>query len=48
MEPEEGTPLWRLQKLPPEQGAGVRGLGRAWEEHGKAGSEQFFLGTMAV
>ncbi|XP_055485295.1 COMM domain-containing protein 8 [Psammomys obesus] len=21
MEPEEGTPLWRLQKLPPEQGA---------------------------
>ncbi|XP_021018243.1 COMM domain-containing protein 8 [Mus caroli] len=23
MEPEEGTPLWRLQKLPPEQGAGL-------------------------
>lgn len=24
MEPEEGTPLWRLQKLPPELGVQVR------------------------
>lgn len=36
MEAEEGSPLWRLQKLPPERGAPVRGRGesmggRGWD-----------------
>lgn len=37
MEPEEGTPLWRLQKLPAERGPQVRGQARPPESRSRAG-----------